>query len=260
MDAVLKTEIKQILTDKVRTKINSSDLSKKSGNPFVDIIFGDLSNLKSFIHGMATTLGSSYEIIARKIAQNNSNFIEAKKEVFTGSISAGEKATIRDIVKDLEEDGVGSDYLSEINTIYSSNVSSLRQTRITIDLYLKDNNGKEYYIEMKGPDPNKKEVRAAKEDLLNVVAIKKRTIQKSDFDNKVAVIFGVYYNNQNGEYNNWKVSPLFEKGKGMLLQEEFWDFLGGTGTYNELVEIIEDVREEVAPLIKEKIKPIVDTL
>ncbi|MFH0954569.1 MAG: TdeIII family type II restriction endonuclease [Candidatus Micrarchaeota archaeon] len=260
MDSALRKEIKQILITKIETKLNQSDLSKKSGNPFVDILFGDLSNLKSFIHGMATTLGSSYEKIATTIAKSNSEFIEAKKLDFSGKISDQEKTVIKDIVKDLEEAGGGSNYNGEVKAIYNAKDSSLRKTRITIDLYLKNKSGKEFFIEMKGPDPNKKEVRAAKEDLLNVIAMKKRSTPFSELNKKVAVIFGVYYNNQDGEYDNWKVSPMFEKQKGILLQEEFWDFLGGKGTYGELLEIIKEVRDEIYPKIKKKLKPITDKL
>ncbi len=43
MDSTLKDEIKRILIENVETKLESSDLSKKSGNPFVGIIFGELT-------------------------------------------------------------------------------------------------------------------------------------------------------------------------------------------------------------------------
>ncbi len=260
VDAILKAKIKRILVDKIQTKVRTADLSKKSGNPFVDIIFGDLSNLKSFIHGTATTLGSAYEVIAREIAKSNPKFSDAEKKVFSGRISSEEKSVIRDIVKNLEEDKNGSEYAAEIRSIYNASSKNLKKTRITIDLYLKDKGGKEYYVEMKGPDPNKKEVRAAKEDLLNIVAIKKRTVKFKEFQKKVAILFGVYYSSMEGRYNNWKVSPIFEVGNGILIQEKFWDFLGGENTYSELLGIIEEVRDEVVPEIKEKLKPLIDNL
>jgi type II restriction enzyme len=119
-------------------------------------------------------------------------------------------------------------------------------------LYLKDRNGKEYFVEMKGPDPNKKEVRAAKEDLLNIVAIKKRDMTLAEFKKKIAVIFGIYYNNEKGAYKNWKVSPMFETGKGLFVQEEFWDFLGGKGAYKDLLEVIADVKELVVKEIENR--------
>jgi len=249
----LKEEIKQDLIDKIKTKISNYDFSKKSGNPFIDIIFGKYSNIKSFIHGTATMLGSYYELLARKIAQNNKNFIEVKKFVFSGKISNSESAVIKNLAKDLEEKKLDSDYEGEIKMIFGAETKNMRETRITIDLFLKDKSGKEYFIEMKGPDPNKKEVRAAKEDLLNIMAMKKRDLKLEEFNKKVSIIFGVYYNNEEGEYNNWKVSPMFEEGKGLLVQEDFWDLLGGEGTYEELLKILEEVKKEISPLIEEVI-------
>lgn len=254
MNSELKKDIKKQLIDKIRSKVESYDFSKKSGNPFIDIIFGKYSNIKSFIHGMATTLGSDYEIIARKIANSNPVFTECKKFALIGKISDSESAVIKSLAKDLEEKKRSSDYNEEIKLIYGVDDKNIKSTKITIDLYIKDKKGKEYFIEMKGPDPNKKEVRAAKEDLLNVVAMKKRDISLKDFHNKVAIIFGVYYNNNEEDYENWKVSPMFESGKGLFVQEEFWDFLGGKGTFKEIIEVITEVREEVKSLIETTIK------
>ena len=52
----LKREIKEDLIERRRNKIENYDFSKKSGNPFIDIIFGKFSNIRSFIHGTATML------------------------------------------------------------------------------------------------------------------------------------------------------------------------------------------------------------
>jgi hypothetical protein len=254
LNSELKKDIKKQLIEKIKSKIASYDFSKKSGNPFIDIIFGKYSNIKSFIHGMATTLGSDYEIIARKIANSNPAFVECKKFAFIGKISSSESAIIKNLAKDLEEKERESNYDEEIKLVYNADDKNIKETKITIDLYIKDKKGKEYFIEMKGPDPNKKEVRAAKEDLLNVVAMKKRDITLKDFHTKVAILFGIYYNNNEGNYENWKVSPLFESGKGLFVQEEFWDFLGGEGTFKELLGVITEVREEVKSLIENTIQ------
>jgi hypothetical protein len=249
----LKKEIKKDLIKRIKNKIENYDFSKKSGNPFIDIVFGKYSNIKSFIHGTATMLGSYYEILARKIAQGNTNFVEAKKFVFIGKISNSESVVIKNLAKDLEEKKIDSNYDEEIKMIYDADIKNIREIRITIDLFLKDKSGKEFFVEMKGPDPNKKEVRAAKEDLLNIVAMKKRDTILEDFNKKVIIIFGVYYNNEDGVYSNWKVSPMFEQRKGLLVQEEFWDLLGGEGTYEELLKILEEVRTEISPLIEDVI-------
>lgn len=249
----LKEKIKKDLVEKIKHKIKTYDFSKKSGNPFIDILFGKYSNIKSFIHGTATMLGSYYELLARKLAQENPNFMEVKKFVFTGKISNSESAIIKNLVKALEEKELCADYDKEVKMIYGADAKNIRELRITIDLFLKDKTGKEFFIEMKGPDPNKKEVRAAKEDLLNVIAMKKREISINEFDKKVCILFGVYYNNEVGDYSNWKVSPMFERGKGLLVQEEFWDLLGGKGSYAELISILEELKKEITPAIEEAI-------
>jgi hypothetical protein len=192
--------------------------------------------------------------MARKIAQSNSSFVEAKKLVLEGEISSSEHSIITDIVKTLEENTTGSNYDAEVKSIYAASNKNLKQTRITIDLYLKSKQGIEYFIEMKGPDPNKKEVRAAKEDLLNIVAIKKRKIPHKDFNNKVAIIFGIYYNDKTTPYKNWKVSPLFEENRGLLVQEDFWNFLGGPDTYKDILIMIGEVKNVISKEIETKIK------
>lgn len=250
----VKQEIKDLLIQKFKKKIETYDFSKKSGNPFIDIPFGRYSVIKTFVHSTATMLGSVYEIIARKIAETNPDFSEVKKIVLEGGISSDEKAIIKDIVKGLEEEGIGSSYNNEIKKIYASDTTNIMTTKITIDLYLKTKTGKEYFIEIKGPDPNKKEVRAAKEDLLNVVAIKKRDIPLNQFDKKVGILLGVYYNNKDSGYTNWKVSPIFENKLGMLVQEDFWDFIGGKGTFNELKSIIAEVGQIISPLLSKRIE------
>lgn len=256
INSKLKEEIKSYLIDEITNKIENYDFSKKSGNPFIDIIFGKHSNIKTFVHSTATMLGSKYEIIARKIVESNPNFIKAEKLVLQGSISDSEKSVIKDIVKDLEESNENSNYDLEIKKIFNAGSKNIKPTRITIDLYLKTKNGKEFFIEMKGPDPNKKEVRAAKEDLLNVIAIKKRHMELDNFNDSVGIVFGVYYNNNDGKYNNWKVSPLFEEGKGLIVGKDFWDFLGGNGTYDDLIEIIKDCKKVLSPIIDRKINDV----
>ena len=62
------------------------------------------------------------------------------------------------------------------------------------------------------------------------------------------------YNNKQGIYNNWKVSPMFENKNDLLVQEQFWDFLGGQNTYSDLLAIMKEVRDALIPEIEKKFK------
>ena len=247
----LKLELKDEMINRIKKKLSEHDYDKKSGNPFIDVIFGKFSRQKTLTHGMATMFGSFYEKMAVKIAEDNPDFTVAKKHKISGKISPSERSVITKMTKDLEEKISTANYRVEVSTIYAADSTNREETSITIDLYLVDTNGKEYFIEMKGPDPNKKEVRAAKEEMMNIIAIKKPEVDKADFSDKVSVIFGVTYNNNPGVYDNWKVSRMYEQGMDLLVQEEFWELLGGPGTWGDILEIIAEVQVEVYPLIKD---------
>jgi hypothetical protein len=44
---------------------------------------------------------------------------------------------------------------------------------------------------------------------------------------------------------------MYEQGMDLLVQEEFWELLGGPGTWGDILEIIAEVQVEVYPLIKD---------
>ena len=252
LNKIQKREITEIFVEKLRHKIDTWDFSKASGNPFIDLTFGPYSNIKTFVHSAATGFGSIYETIARYIAESNPTYVRVEKIKLEGKISPSEDAEVSRIAK------IGSNYNDEVKSIYDADDSNLTETSIVIDLYLQDDNGKETFIEMKGPDPNKKEVRAAKEDLLRVVAIRKREYSTVlDFKSGARVVFGITYNNKEPErYDNWKVSPLFEDGRGMFVGEAFWNLLGGDGTWIDLLEIIPNINKILYSEIDEKLKMI----
>ena len=106
-------------------------------------------------------------------------------------------------------------------------------------------------FEIKGPKPNKNEMRAAKRDLLEIFAIRAST-QK-----KVRIYLGMYYNPYYPkEYQRWTCLKFFEPGKDFLIGKDFWDFLGGKGTYENLIKIYEKVGEEIRPTLDKKFKSI----
>jgi type II restriction enzyme len=184
--------------------------------------------------------------------------VHVDKIKLEGNISSSEDAEVSKIAKELEEGKNGSNYGNEIKSIYDADDSNLTDTSIVIDLYLQDDSGKETFIEMKGPDPNKKEVRAAKEDLLRVVAIQKRKYSTvSDFNSGARIVFGITYNNiAPKQYKNWKVSPLFEDGKGLFVGKDFWNMMGGSGTYQDLMELIPTINNTLFPDIDKKLSAI----
>ena len=81
---------------------------------------------------------------------------------------------------------------------------------------------KEFYMELKSVKPNKNEMRAAKQDLLNVLAMRQKVRDTKDVYVYLALPFNPYFS---GQYRRWTVTTFFKAGEGLLVGKEFWDFV-----------------------------------
>ena len=256
----LKNEVYQFLKEKVLKKIKEYDLSDEdSAKPFQYALFTKKGYLaKGFIHGCETALGNWHELIAKIIAKEN--FKIAKKlqgtEKLTGEITDDAQRTFEDILSDLDSVKREPNHEKESEEIFiasQGNKNSVNRHQ-TVDLYLERDNGEEIYFEIKGPKPNKNEMRSAKRDLLEIYAIKAKE------GKKVKIFLGMYYNPYAPEeYQRWTCIKFFDKGKDFLIGKDFWDYLGGVGAFEDLIKIYEEVGEEIRPELEKKFKKIIET-
>jgi len=256
----LKKDIYNFLKEKIIRKIEGYDLSDEdSAKPFQYALFTKKGYLaKGFIHGCETALGNWHESIAKIIAKEN--FKIAKKlqgkDKLQGKITNEAQKTFENILSDLDSVKREPNHKKEAEEIYrASQGNKATVNRIqTVDLYLGRNNGEEIYFEIKGPKPNKNEMRAAKRDLLEILAI------RATEGKKAKIFLGMYYNPYAPqEYQRWTCTKFFDKGNDFLIGKDFWDFLGGSGAYEDLIKIYEDVGEEIRPELEKKFKEIIKT-
>jgi type II restriction enzyme len=256
----LKEEISGFLKTKILKKIGEYNLNDEdSSKPFQYALFTKKGYLaKGFIHGCETALGNWHESIAKIIAKEN--FKVAKKlqgtDKLQGKITSEAQKTFENILSNLDSVVREPNSEKELKEIFEASQGNKKVvSRIqTVDLYLERNNGEEIYFEIKGPKPNKNEMRAAKRDLLEIYAIKARE------NKKVKVYLGMYYNPYAPKkYQRWTCLKFFDEGKDFLIGKDFWDFLGGVNTYEDLIEIYEEVGEEIRPELDKKFKKIIDT-
>ncbi|MFH1583324.1 MAG: TdeIII family type II restriction endonuclease [Candidatus Falkowbacteria bacterium] len=256
----LKNEIYQFLKKKILRKIEEYDLSDEdSAKPFQYALFTKKGYLaKGFIYGCETALGNWHESIAKIIAKEN--FKVAKKlqgvEKLQGEITNEAQKTFENILSDLDSVKREPNHKKESEEIYNSsqgNKSSVNRVQ-TVDLFLERDNGEEIFFEIKGPKPNKNEMRAAKRDLLEIYAIKAKE------GKRVKIFLGMYYNPYAPqEYQRWTCIKFFDKGNDFLIGKDFWDYIGGAGTFEDLIKIYEEVGEEIRPELEKKFKKIIAT-
>lgn len=254
----LQIKIHDFIKSKILIKIEQYSLDEEDAcKPFQYALFTKKGYLaKGFIHGCETALGNWHESIAKIIAIDNFKIAKKlqSKEKLEGEITQGAQKKIDNILDDLDSAIREPNHEKEVQEIYSVSQQVKREKRTqTIDLYLERDSGEEIYFEIKGPKPNKNEMKAAKKDLLDIYAI------RATEGKKVKIFLGMYYNPYSPkEYQRWTCIKFFDKGKDFLVGKDFWDFFGGKGTYEELITIYEKVGEEIRPALEKKFKELTD--
>jgi len=251
----LQSEIHNFLKEKLLKKMDEYSLNADdSSKPFQYALFTKKGYLaKGFIHGCETALGNWHESIAKIIAAENFEVAEKLQGTskLKGKVTDEAQKTFENILSELDSALREPNHKKEADEIFSAsqNGNNIIDRVQTVDLFLKKDDGEEIYFEIKGPKPNKNEMRAAKRDLLEILAM------KACEGKKVKIYLGMYYNPYYPkEYQRWTCLKFFNKGQDFLIGKDFWDFLGGAGAYENLIKIYEDVGEEIRPVLDKKFK------
>ncbi len=224
-------EIKKLLRTKLNEKLTKYTRETTS-MPFLAKLMQDSEKVAaySFIHSLSTTLGMSiYEEVSKIIARPLSQEVERNVKL-DGTLSQIQKQVINTIVNELREGKRKANNKNEMNEVLkadSSNGKAQKDNRI-VDFYMKRNN-KEYYFEIKTVKPNIDVFTKSKQKLLEWVARKQKPIH--------AILAFPYNPYHPAPYSRFTEQGVVEHETEFLIAEEYWDFLGGEGTYKEVLEI-----------------------
>lgn len=233
-------QIKELLSNKIREKLSSYSPETQHMPFHVRLLGKDKMMLFSFIQSINTTLGTSiFEQIAEKVAQPYFKRVQRQSRL-GDHISEKSLAIIQKIIDNLRNGLVEPNKLKEIEQLREvaqeepkKQISSLKA-----DIFLESNDGIEYYFDLKTAKPNKGEVIGLKRTLLEWAAI--RLLQNRD----VCIYTGLaipYNPYAPSDYDRWTFRPMFDLQHELKVADDFWNFLGGDGTYQQLLDIFEEV-------------------
>ncbi|MEX2411315.1 MAG: TdeIII family type II restriction endonuclease, partial [Candidatus Paceibacterota bacterium] len=120
-----------------------------------------------------------------------------------------------------------------------------------VDIWLENTNGELYLIDMKTVKPNIGEFKGFKRTLLEWAAAE----MTKDPNAKVNTLIAIPYNPYHPDpYNRWTMKGMFDLPKEILVAQELWDFLGGEGTWVDLLDCFEttgiELRKEIDDYFK----------
>lgn len=247
MKKATRTKVKNLISSVISKKIKKHK-SESEYKPFFEAIFGKKKVvLASLMQSFYTSFGMSmYEQIGKILAEDR-GYHAHRQYRMPGAIDARTSALITKMTNELKgkKQGNASEEMRRIRkSIRSSHANSTSPNNI-VDLFVKTSDGQEYYFGISTVKLNKEGIEDKKNKLLRWMAI--RMSQSKNVKANFAVVFpyNPYYPKK---YDRFGTMITFDRPQ-LLIQEEFWDLLGGKGTFWELVKIFKEVGTELKPQI-----------
>ena len=216
--------------------------------PFHHRLLGkDRMALYSFIHSLNTAFGTSiFEPVAEILA--GTRFAKAQSQYVVGNkISEVAENEISRIIADLTM-GKMPDKHEEIEKIrdvcQKGQMNRLRTVKA--DLLVENDEGSLFLFDLKTVKPNKGDFEKFKKTLLDWCAIALAKNPDLDIHSLIAIPYNPY---EPESYERWTLRGMLDLDHELKVADEFWDFLGGDGAYQDLLDCFERVGIELRPEI-----------
>lgn len=233
-------EVRNVLTHSLRKKFEKHN-SEPGAMPFHTRLLGkDRLALYSFIHSLNTNFGTSmFEPVAVIIGKGTFHSAESQQNAGT-MISSEAHSVIQKIMDELSVSTRKPNKLQELEEIRSvcqkGRLNTVRLTRV--DLKLVAHNGEVYLIDIKTAKPNAGSFKEFKRTLLEWSAASLAIDPNLTVNTLIAIPYNPYAPKP---YERWTMMGMLDTGNEVRVAESFWDFLGGAGTYDALLDVFEDV-------------------
>lgn len=191
-----------------------------------------------FERRFVTPFGKVWEKLAQVVAVEAFGYCEMNYHV-TGNIRSERLRRIQETLNRLEHKDKGGlkskpDWGKELSYILEGEGEPIPAT-VTCDLFVMDEDTKHCYaFELKGPLPNSDQTKVSKEKMFKLLSMEPRIV--------TAAYYALPYNpyGKREDYSWGFPMRWFDmhRDESVLIGNEFWDLIGGKGTYKNFVKEI----------------------
>ena len=245
--------VEDILKASLRNKFQNYK-PEPASMPFHTRLLGkDRLALYAFVHSLNTNFGTSiFEPVGLALAQKN--FKMTNSQATAGDkISTGAQAEIQKIIDGLTTATSSPNKKEEIERIrkvcQSGELIKVKPTKV--DLMFESKNGEYYLFDIKTAKPNAGGFKEFKRTLLEWVAVILANNPKANINTFIAIPYNPY---EPEPYTRWTMRGMLDLDNELKVADEFWDFLGGKGTYKDLLDCFERVGIELRDEIDDYFK------
>ena len=250
--------IQGIIDDKASASFDPRELrpfrseSKKADlKPFHESLLPDgLLRISEFERSFSTKLGTTFEECARLIALAHHKHAERAYRV-AGQISLEAVRFIEETVSAIDSGGLKRSYPELIEqTLRLAEKGERAERSSIVDLYILTHDDARIFIEIKSPKPNKGQCVEIMGRLLQIHGLTHREYPK------IKAYYATAYNPYGVEKSTYKHNfalNYMDMENEVLLGRDFWELVGGNGTYEEILEIYQEVGREKGPAMFEQL-------
>lgn len=249
MKKAIQSVIK-VLMDRVMNKVLIEDPfvkeEHKAKKPlYAALVPDEIFKGSHFERRFVTPFGDVWEKLAIVAAVNGLGYGEKGRSI-VGRVNAERLRRIQEVLNNLEHSEKGKkrvkpDWDNELKYILEGKSSDLIPVTVICDVYAEDRkNKKKYAFELKAPLPNSDQTKVSKEKMLKLYSMEPRQID--------GVFYALPYNPFGKRENySWTFPARWFDMKNdgvVLIGDEFWERIGGVGTYKAFIEAINEIGTE----------------
>ena len=239
-----QTMIKEKIKDCMRTKFHSYK-PETHYMPFHHRLLGkDRMALFSFIQSLNTTFGVSiYEPVAIALARERFRVAETQVKP-ADRISDEAHQRIQTIIDGLVLANREPNRLLETQEIREvCRTGTLDPVKLTqVDIWLENHEGELFLIDLKTVKPNIDSFKRYKQTLLEWTAAELAREPEAVVNTMIGIPYNPY---EPKPYRRWTLRGMLDLQHEILIAEHLWDFLGGEGTYADLLDAFESAGIEL---------------
>lgn len=242
MKAETRKELKEYIIsfiDKQVSKLPYTIDELKRAYPFHSLFFPDEA-LKAFKiqRSLVTKMGQTlFPNLAAIILRETYNNVHINWKV-EAELEAAKLNLISEILDGLDARKRKPDAIQEMKEVANIKGGEIQLVQITADVYVGDFEPGPLLLEVKTPQPKKEDCVRSKRRLL--------IFRGYYADRNPQAYIAFYYNPyiEREKYNWWPTLQILDINNEVLIGQEMWDYLGGRGTYNQILQIVEEIRQE----------------
>jgi hypothetical protein len=242
---VIKELMDKVLKRVLETDPFLKDIHRAKKPLYAALVPDEIFKGSHFERRFVTRFGDIWETLAVVAANQGLGYGQKQYEII-GNMSEERLRRITEILNHLEHgkmDGkkIKPDWDAELAYVLDDKSEATIPVKVICDVYTRNTvTGEAYSFEVKAPLPNSDQTKVSKEKLFKLYCMEPRQITDAYY----ALPYNPYGTREN---YSWSFPARWfdmKSDKVVLIGDEFWEKIGGSGTYQAFIDALNEIGSE----------------